>query len=89
MKANSLDTQFRALQESVEHVSRTVSILELFDAAWQSFSLLERQDLVRLLVSEVRVDEPAGRVDIRFHDLEAPLEEVAMPSESPELREAS
>lgn len=89
MKANSLDKQFRALQESVEHVSRTVSILELFDVAWQSFSQLERQDLVRLLVSEVRVDEPAGRVDIRFHDLEAPLEEVAMPSESPELREAS
>jgi hypothetical protein len=66
-----------------------VSILEVFDQAWETFSELERQDLVRLIVKDICVNEPAGRLDIQFHDLEAPIEAVAPPSESPELLEAS
>ncbi len=89
MEANQLDKQLHALQESVAHVSRTVSILEVFDQAWETFSELERQDLVRLIVKDICVNEPAGRLDIQFHDLEAPIEAVAPPSESPELLEAS
>ena len=75
-QAAVLDGQTRALQRAVELVFHTMRILEMFDQAWAAFNPEERQDLVKVLVERVEVNEPAGQIEIRFHDLGGPFGEV-------------
>ena len=64
-----LDAQMQALQRAAEQVTQTIRILEVFDEAWAAFNAAERQELVLILVEKVVVNEPAGKLDIVFHDL--------------------
>lgn len=72
-RADMLDGQMHALQVAAEQVRQTMAILEVFDEAWAAFDDAERQELTHLLVERVVVNEPAGRLDITFHDLGGPL----------------
>lgn len=65
----ALEGKRRALRAEVERVQQTVSILEVFDEAWAAFNDKERQELVQLLVERVEVNEPDGKLEIRFHEL--------------------
>ena len=68
-----LDGQMQALQVAAEQVTQTMRILEVFDEAWAAFNVAERQELVLILVERVVVNEPAGKLDILFHDLGGPF----------------
>ena len=85
-----LDAQMQALQRAAEQVTQTIRILEVFDEAWAAFNAAERQELVLILVEKVVVNEPAGKLDIVFHDLGGPFDaardgatEVAATEETP------
>ena len=85
-----LDAQMQALQRAAEQVTQTIRILEVFDEAWAAFNAAERQELVLILVEKVVVNEPAGKLDIVFHDLGGPFDaageaapEVAATEEAP------
>jgi len=64
-----LDAQMQALQRAAEQVTQTIRILEVEGGAWAAFNAAERQELVLILVEKVVVNEPAGKLDIVFHDL--------------------
>jgi site-specific DNA recombinase len=85
-----LDAQMQALQQAAEQVTQTIRILEVFDEAWAAFNAAERQELVLIPVEKVVVNEPAGKLDIVFHDLGGPFDaagdtapEVAATEETP------
>jgi hypothetical protein len=59
---------------AVRSTAQTIRILEVFDEAWAAFSAAERQELVLILVEKVVVNEPAGKLDIVFHDLGGPFD---------------
>ena len=46
----------------------------MVDEAWAAFNAAERQELVLILVEKVVVNEPAGKLDIVFHDLGGPFD---------------
>ncbi len=50
------------------------------------FNAAERQELVLILVEKVVVNEPAGKLDIVFHDLGGPFDAAgdAAPEAPPE-----
>lgn len=72
--SQSCDGQMQALQRAAEQVTQTIRILEVFDEAWAAFNAAERQELLLILVEKVVVNEPAGKLDIVFHDLGGPFD---------------
>ena len=68
----SLDAQLTTLEEKVAQLRETVDIMTLFDQLWEEMADGERQQLVRLVIKRVIIDEPAGRIDIEYHDLTEP-----------------
>jgi site-specific DNA recombinase len=73
-QAATLDGQLMALTTAAEEVRDTMKILEAFDEAWEAFDPRERQELVKVLVKAVTVNEPAGSLEVEFHDLDGPFD---------------
>lgn len=79
-EAGRLDEQLRGLSESAGRVATAVGLLESFDELWEALSPEERVDLLSLLIEHIDADEPAGKLELRLHDLAAPfpaIEEAA------------
>ena len=72
-----VDDQLRGLSASVGRVATGLEALDRFEELWKAFDPEERLDLIRLLVRRIDVDEPAGVLQMRLHDLAAPFPEPA------------
>jgi prefoldin subunit 5 len=71
--AGRLDEQLRGLSESVGRVATAINLLDSFDDLWEALIPEERVDLLALLIDRIEVDEPAGKLELRLHDLAAPF----------------
>ena len=67
-----IQDQLRALEGAVVEAEWVASVLRDLDAVWDVLTPDNRQRLVRAVVEQVVVDEPAGAVEIRLANLEEP-----------------
>ncbi len=78
-RTGELDDQIRGLSEAVGRVNTALDLLDSFDELWDALVPEERLELLRLLIERIDIDEPAGKLQIAFHDLAAPFPALAPP----------
>ena len=78
-RTGELDDQIRGLSEAVGRVNTALDLLDSFDELWDALVPEERLELLRLLIDRIDIDEPAGKLQIAFHDLAAPFPALATP----------
>lgn len=54
-------------------MATAIDLLDSFDDLWEALIPEERVDLLALLIDRIEVDEPAGKLELRLHDLAAPF----------------
>ena len=75
-RTGELDDQIRGLTEAVGRVNTALELLDSFDELWDALVPEERLELLHLLIERIDIDEPAGKLQIAFHDLGAPFPAV-------------
>ena len=75
-RTGELDDQIRGLTEAVGRVNTALELLDSFDELWEALVPEERLELLHLLIERIDIDEPAGKLQIAFHDLGAPFPAV-------------
>ncbi|MBN2530487.1 MAG: hypothetical protein JXR76_29140 [Deltaproteobacteria bacterium] len=64
-----VETELHGLTESIGRIATVVGLLDSFDELWTAMIPKERVDLLSLLIDQINVDEPAGKLELKMHDL--------------------
>lgn len=68
-----IELELHGLTESIGRMATVIGLLDSFDELWAAMMPEEQVDLLSLLIDRIDVDEPAGKLELRMHDLAAPF----------------